>query len=352
MKKILNLFLVLVLACSCVVFASCGEVVKNGITYTLNGKEYIVTAFDGSSTNVTIEGSIDGFNVTTISDTAFRGNKRIVNVTLPEQVTVLDASAFSKCEKLESINTENVKDFGASCFEACSVLTTVDLSNAKSIGSKAFKDCVKLNKKITIGEQVNEIKSDTFSGCKLIKEVEFQGDIERVGSNAFAGCVTLHTVNAEKIKYFDLGCFNGCKQITELKLLNCVEVSQNAFKNCEKLSKLTIGENAIYLSKEAFQGTVFATDEAKDGKVETSVIMLRKEGWWNVGRCANCKITEWATELSATSWNNEKFGAKVLYSTSWNPDFYLCHQDWYEENRPNGWLQNYDNCAIHCGRES
>lgn len=89
--------------------------------------------------------TIDGitYKVTSISDKAFTGNKKMTKVTIGKNVTSIGESAFANCKKLTKITIPaKVKKIGKKAFYNCKKLKNVTIETTKltkkNVGSKAF----------------------------------------------------------------------------------------------------------------------------------------------------------------------------------------------------------------------
>ncbi len=189
-----------------------------GETSKVNGVTYKVTAVDGKNevayvkadikvSKVVIPSSIvlDGitYNVTSIAENAFSGNKTITTVSIPLTVTKIGANAFKGCIKLKSITIpKNVTEIGNNAFYNCKKLTTLKFNGTKltKIGKGAFRKCASL-KTVTIPKSVTEIGKDAFRDCKKLKKITIKGTkLKKVGKNAFKNIHKSPTIKVPKSK--------------------------------------------------------------------------------------------------------------------------------------------------------
>lgn len=78
--------------------------------------------------------------VKTIGGSAFEGSPDLEEVILPPSVSVIEQRAFYGCQKLCSINLENVKLIDSYAFESCSRLIGVELF-CEELGEYVFRSC-------------------------------------------------------------------------------------------------------------------------------------------------------------------------------------------------------------------
>ena len=115
-------------------------------TYDRSGSEATITKYNGSDTVVVIPENFGGSYATVVAIgnekgvEAFRGNKKIESVTVPDTVKVIGASSFMNCTSLKTVVLgEGVVTIDSKAFSGCSALATVTIgANVKSIASNAF----------------------------------------------------------------------------------------------------------------------------------------------------------------------------------------------------------------------
>ena len=192
---------------------------------SLHGCEYLQTVIATSAT--------------TFYDGAFYGCINLNSVQLSTTSTVvLSSRMFYGCERLVSINTDNVRFADSAVGETfmnCSSLTTMSFPSALSIPNAAFKGC---------------------TGLQSILAV----NVTSVGSEAFSGCVSLHTVDVPKATVIHERAFLSCASLSkfngslgDLPFLHITEVREEAFKDCA-LTSLILSPNIRVLGARAFAG--------------------------------------------------------------------------------------------------
>ncbi len=149
-------------------------------------------------------------------------------VTLPQNLTVIGEGWFYGCERLYSINLENVEYFGDYAFYGCNKESTnnfvVDISSAVAIGECAFADCylyfadtTPLNDLVyvdTLAFQYAKINSfvapnlqyigqEAFEYCTNLKQFAFSNNVAYVGAGAFLGCTGIekYTLGNDNVIY-------------------------------------------------------------------------------------------------------------------------------------------------------
>ena len=167
-----------------------------------------------------------GDNVKGIGIYAFYYCSSLTSVTIPNSVTSIGKSAFSKltsvtltasseedfckgqgnsllytagvrCRREIQINGNIVTDFtipngvtsiGEYAFYGCSSLTSITIPNSvTSIGGGAFYECSSLTS-ITIPNSVTSIGGDAFYGCSSLTSITIPNSVTSIGNGAFYGC--------------------------------------------------------------------------------------------------------------------------------------------------------------------
>lgn len=135
---------------------------SNGLLLSKNGRRLIA----GVNGDVTIpEG------VTTIDASAFVDRLDLTSVSIPESVTNIGAAAFSQCRSLTSVVIPSgVTTLEDRVFDMCSSLASITIPNGITrIGEEAFFDCCLSS--MTIPDSVGSIGKDVFRSCDVLREV-------------------------------------------------------------------------------------------------------------------------------------------------------------------------------------
>ncbi|MBO4463622.1 MAG: leucine-rich repeat domain-containing protein [Prevotella sp.] len=139
-------------------------------------------------------------NVVGIADKAFKNNRNLISVTVPEGVTYIGDAAFCGCSSLASISLPNsLSSIGYSwdrcegAFYGCRSLKSIFIPDAiKSIVEKTFRKCGL--ESIIIGKGVEEIKDYAFDACTNMKTVIIPSNVAIIGESAFSNCSSLDTL--------------------------------------------------------------------------------------------------------------------------------------------------------------
>ena len=183
--------------------------------------------------------------------------QNILGAMIDQGVTRVGASAFSGCEKLESVwFGEDVAEIGGSAFDGCTALRAVTLpENLTRIPETAFYGCASL-KEVEIPENVTGIGGYAFYGCTGLRNVKVPDGVTAIGAFAFANCESLTgMVLPEGVKQVSDGLFYGCRSLLCVELPEAaIRIGNDAFCGCSALSGVDIPDTVLGIGSCAFQG--------------------------------------------------------------------------------------------------
>lgn len=176
----------------------------------------------------------------TIGRNAFRDLSKLIMVSLPNSVKVIEYGALYNCTKLKSVvlpeKLQSIKgDWDSGVFANCSSLTDVKFKACNNIGSCAFSSCNALNH-ITLPSDLKTIDQYAFANCSSLHSVDFPPLLESIGSYAFQSCA-LDSISLPGLTRIDEYAFSGCSNLKEVKVPSTLEsVGDKAFEGCSKLN--------------------------------------------------------------------------------------------------------------------
>ena len=242
------------------------EIGAEDVTYSvLNGSYISIDSYTGSADRIRIPEEINGYTVQKIGNNAFKNNKNIQSVILPESVESVGESAFENCGKLtEIVLSSGLESIGIKAFQGCTGLTEVILPNGlKKIDSYAFSGCTGLPT-VEIPDSVTAIGYRTFYNCTGITSMSYPvGWTECAGYSAyptyyghiFEGCTGLTNITVpEGITELPSCAFEGCSDLKEIRLPSTLEkISEFAFKDCTGIETIAIPESVKKVENSAFE---------------------------------------------------------------------------------------------------
>ncbi len=144
----------------------------------------VITAYNGTKTDVSIPESVDSITVTAIGDKVFNSvnHPDMRTVIMPETVTEIGPNAFSENKSIEHIEANGVQIVSSNSFNGCTALTKVEFPSLTEISSGAFMNCFSL-----VSVDIRLAKS--------------------VGAQAFYGCISLESILLPNAEYIGINVF-------------------------------------------------------------------------------------------------------------------------------------------------
>lgn len=178
----------------------------------------------------------------TIGRNAFRDLSKLITVSLPNSVKVIESGALYNCTKLKSVvlpeKLSSIKDdwsWDGGTFGNCSSLTDVKFKACNYIGGRAFSSCNALYH-ITLPSDLKTIGQYAFENCSNLHSVDFPPLLERIGTYAFQNCA-LDSISLPGLTSIDEYAFQNCSNLKEVKVPSTlVSVGDKAFEGCTQLN--------------------------------------------------------------------------------------------------------------------
>lgn len=193
--------------------------------------------------------------VTRINSTAFGVCNALEQITLPRDLEYLGGYAFTYCANLKKVTIpEGVKVLNKRLFDGATSLTKVQLpSQMDSFEPEAFLGAEALQS-VTIPNGIKTIPASCFDGCRALLEVTIPADVERIDETAFQDNNLLHTVHfSEGLKTIGLDAFKNCRSLKQLELPNSLqEIAMGAFQECESIASIKFGSGLTLIGEKAF----------------------------------------------------------------------------------------------------
>ena len=244
-----------------------------------------ITGYNGSAANVTIPSTIYGNKVCKIGKEAFKNNKNVQYIKVPQTVKVIQTDAFSYCKKLKKIDlpkyANEIQDYafaqsaienivlpngitylGELLFYRCENLKTVKIPNTVTcVRPYAFVYCTSLQS-IIIPDSINHFDDSlTFKDCVNLRSITIGSGLENndymcdgTDNSYFYGCSSIEsiTVSNNNRNYCSMNgvlyskdkkkllLYPPAKKDKEYVIPNGVETIDYTFSNCKYLKTITI----------------------------------------------------------------------------------------------------------------
>jgi hypothetical protein len=223
-------------------------------------------------TNITIPNS-----VTTIGASAFYGCTSIDGVTIPKSVTAIGKDAFN----CTGITYVNITDIAAWCkinFDNYTEYPYYNTSNPLSIAHHLYVNGSEVIN-LVIPNSVTFINRDAFMGCNGLISLTIPNSVTSIGSYAFARCSGLTNVSIpnsvtsiETYAFSGSGLtnvtipysittindyvFSGCTNLINVKLPKTLKsIGNYAFSGCSSLASVTIPNSVTTIGNYAFSAS-------------------------------------------------------------------------------------------------
>ena len=279
----------------------------NDFQFTTNSNSITITGYTGTVAEVTIPGTIHGFPVKRIGNSAFNWNSTLTSVSIPSSVTNIDDSAFTACLNLTSVTmVEGLQAIGVSAFDSCNDLTNITIpSSVRRIKTGAFKSCSSLSS-VTIGAGVLWIEEEAFKGCWVMTQLSLPASVLDIGPSAFDGCTGLTSLTIPSgVTNIEAWAFSTCNGLTNVTFDGGpASIGTAAFYSCASLTSLTIPKGVINVGNSAFSGCLNLTNVT----IPATVTNL---GNYTFNWCPNLRaITVEAANTAYSSLNGMLFDKK------------------------------------------
>ena len=237
------------------------------LEYTTNTRRMLSfkkNPFDGeivSHTYTDIGKIIFDRPITKIGEKAFYQRCSLTSITIPDNITTIEAGAFNGCINLKEFKGKFAADGGRCLIKDNTIIaysgasgTTYTIPDSvTSIGDQAFSECIFLTS-VTIPDSVRTIGKLAFSGCGRLKSVNIPDSITRISDGVFLSCSSLTSVTIpDSVTTIGEWAFSCCFSLTNINIPNSVTtIGERAFSRCERLKSVNIPDNITRISDGVF----------------------------------------------------------------------------------------------------
>ncbi len=188
---------------------------KKGIKFSQDGKvltKYTIPFYRKETTYHIPSGVVE------ISTDAFKNNRNLRYITVPDTVKYIGDSAFYACSALEKIDIpDSVISVGPAAFSDCKKLKSITLNNVTEIKSQTFQYCESLES-VSMGK-ATKIGGWAFLGCRSLTQLPLHEGIAEIGMLAFFGCDNIKSVYIpDSLIRFGDGVFSNCKNLKNISV--------------------------------------------------------------------------------------------------------------------------------------
>jgi len=183
----------------------------------------------------------------------FPAKKQMESYSIPKTVEKIGKFAFESNQLKEVTFPEKLISIDDYAFFMSDKLTKVDIPNNVSfIGESAFSRCSNL-KEVHLSENLETISPGTLEYGYALEKVNIPSKVTSIGDNAFRYCRVMNSLTLpESLEEIGAEAFNGW-EMTSLVIPNkVVKIGKLAFTNCTDIEKLVLGNSVSYVGDYAF----------------------------------------------------------------------------------------------------
>ena len=282
-------------------FKSYSPVDKDAFSYEKADGAVKIVKYVGDESIVIIPDTIDGAEVTELSEAAF-ADSPVRAVYIPDTVKKIGKGAFANCTSLSTLRVPFVGDGGENGF-----IGYIFGANEPDANAVALPPSLDM---IIVGEGSESIADEAFKGAKTLSAVVLSDNVKKIGKLAFYQCVDLVYFSFGGVVEIDEYAFAYCKALYNIDISSVTNITKGAFYSCTALNSITLS-----LSKGDYLGRIFGADspEYNDELVPQS---LRKvtvaEGCKNIPARAFYSC-QYLTEVNLPN-SLESVGIRALYA--------------------------------------
>lgn len=181
---------------------------------------------------------IDLYNVSAsiIPKDAFYACDKLVEIILPNALTVIESDAFTDCTQLKKIQLPlSIRQLGAYCFSNCQSLV-----------------------EISIPEGVVQVPRRAFDYCCSLKEISLPSTLKAINNGAFYFTGLSSIDLPQRLEIIEEDAFYGSKLEKIMLPASLREIGINAFINCPELESISVADNNTHFT--SLDGVLFNAD--------------------------------------------------------------------------------------------
>lgn len=151
--------------------------------------------FENAEASIIIPSTIKKLNSAIFTSAVNASYKNLVDVTIPDSVTTIGASAFEGCSKLNRlILPSSITVCSEYMCKNCTSLTYVSAKNVQAVIDNAFAGCSSLSN-IELDSVIAIY--DAFYGCSSLDSIKLPNTLQMLGNGSYAFYESTHNI------YFD-----------------------------------------------------------------------------------------------------------------------------------------------------
>ena len=227
-----------------------------------NSGKTLETKFDNSNARiyVKIPRELNKQKVTTIPANAGAGRGDIYGLEIPDTVESIGDYAFEGTSIEKIVIPATVKSLGLEVFKGWDDSQNVEIiydgydSSVSDDGLHTPFTGTDAIFKVSIPDDVSEIKNDAFNGMSSLVEISIPDSVKTIGLYAFKGTSLRDVSLGDGVTSIGCGSFMDCENLRSVDLgSKLTSIGKNAFENCTELSSLIIPRTVERIESSAFE---------------------------------------------------------------------------------------------------
>lgn len=190
--------------------------------------------------------------LTSIPNYTFNECEKLAIVNIPAKATYIGEYAFCKTAiSGELVIPEGITWIGDEAFSEISITSVTIPGTVENLQNRIFYNCDSLETAI-IEEGVTYIYGNIFCYCDNLKNVTLPTSLTRLGEGVFKGCTGLETITIPSAS-IGFEAFKNCDSLKTVVLGNGVtSIAREAFYNCQNLETINLPEGLTRIENNAF----------------------------------------------------------------------------------------------------
>ena len=188
-----------------------------------------------------------------IRDRAFYEDVNLSSMIIPASVAAVGSEAFRSTGGIKTLSLEAVSpSFGSDAFKSTGVSRVLYAGTGSQWGDADLSDVFGGSVKVYYGMSGMDVEDDvllSYSGAA--ESVSVPGFIVKIGESAFYGCDSVRSLTLPtSLKYICQSAFDGCSSLERVTIpSSVVSIGEWAFDGCYSLAKISVvSDNAYYSS--------------------------------------------------------------------------------------------------------
>ena len=228
------------------------------------------------------ENVVLGTGLKSIGYNAFRGNRNLISVTIPNTVTSINSEAFAGASSLGSISIpDSVTSIGSDVFSGCTSLKNVSIPGSVGTINGMFHGSSVEN--VNLGSGITSIGSYAFSDLKTLKSVSIPSTVTNIGTYAFYNSGLTSVTIPDGVTTISAGTFRYCNDLSTVSIPSSVtEIGFLAFSRTG-ITSIVIPDGVTTIGESAF---LYCSSLTTVG-IPASLTTIKLQAFWGCDSIAN-----------------------------------------------------------------